>query len=527
MINKKFYNHHDKPSDFLNRVHEFCYPITATLGPGGMNSIIFTNDSEVPHVTKDGVTISESIHFADNITNCIAALIKESARKTAKIAGDGTTTSIVLTEALLQSITVLPDIQNKRKLFEAIKDYVYRVVEYLEDSKLYVKSSDKSISKIVNISSNGDKEIVSLVLKAFEAVPDMGIVNVITDNVLTSSIEVIDGMYLDTRYYCVPAGTYKNPAVCVVEGPVNKAHKLQSFLRIAKYIKDNDPTSITILIAKEFSDEVKQTVLVNNNRGITNIALVIAEGFGTNRLDVLKDIASRGNGTLLSTDGTTEFGLEDCTEDHLCYNITKAIFKPLEITLILSNPELLPDQEKTLNKLNQAYLTSLTNEDTAETSQLKRRLSKYSKVANIIVGGNTEAEKMERKDRFDDAVCAARSAIKDGVLIGGGISLLEAIKSLAPTEEISEEDTIAYEILETALATPFNTLVKNAGIENECDFSSLKKGEAYDISTGKIVDALSEGILDPANVTIQALINASSVALNILRSRVFIVEDEG
>lgn len=527
MINKKFYNHHDNPENFLSRVRSFCAPVTSTLGPGGMNSIIFTYESDVPHVTKDGVTIAESIKFRDPVTDCIASLIKESARKTAKIAGDGTTTSIVLTEAFLSGIQVLPSILNKKRFFDNVKDYVYRVTEYLEDSKITIKSQDKVVDKIINISSNGDKEIVSLVTKAFEAVPELGVVNVSIGKQPMSSIEIVEGMQLETKYFCVPQGMYDTVFPVVVEGPVDKTYKLQKFLSLSKYIKDHYQNSVSVLIAKEFSEEVKTVVQVNNNRGITNIALIVAEGFGANRLEVLKDIVDRGNGVLLSTNGATEFKLEDVIETQICDNFKEINFRLNEVILTLIDPTLTSAQESVLNKLNKAYSESLLNEHTGESSQILRRLTKYSKIANIVIGGNTEAEKIESKDRVDDAVCAARSAIKDGVLIGGGVSLMNAIDCLKPDKFKDDEDEKAYNLVCSTLYAPFSMLVKNAGLEAECEPSELSTGQAFDISTGEIVDALSHGILDPVNVTIQSVLNASSAALNILRSSVFIVEDEG
>lgn len=497
---------------------EYCGAVASTMGPGGRTVII--SQGGLPHVTKDGVTVSESIHFSDPYKEDITSLIKEAARKTAKEVGDGTTTSTVLAKNFIEaSLLILQSTNLTRKAFldhlESLVDYL---IEYLDDMKVNVEMDSSLLKSIVSISCNGDKEVTELIMKATEIAGIDGMINVEQVETVDSIVTGSGGSHIESRVHIEEPVELEKPILVLNEGRIERPNQIISLLRYSAAEKElqGSPQPI-ILIAKEFNEDVVRVCSLNRIKGIASVYLVEAEGFGETRLKILKILASIADAPVYSTDASTENDFKNIQVVD-SGKIGKAIIRKNETILI---PDY--DLKETFNTEIQLLQTKLKQDGLTPggKSNLERMLSKYSTTATIKVGGVTVAEATERKDRVDDAVRAAAAAVTGGVLPGGGTAIYTACKMVEQKgPDMVNIDVLA--VLKDVCSAPLKTLTANLG--TDFDFEYLdEENSVINLTTGEIVNAFNEGILDPALVTINAIQNAFSVAKTIINSNFYIL----
>lgn len=512
--------------ELINIVQEFCRTVYSTMGPGGKNVIIDTGEA-VPLVTKDGVTVAESISFADPYKNSIASLIKETARKTGSEVGDGTTTSTLLTEKLIThgiNTLALPGI-NHYEFFEVLDEAVMLVTDYLSDSIVGVENNTSLLEAIVKISTNSDEAITKLIMEAVEAAGADGIINVNKSDSQISTITTSNGASITSKVYTEKSIDALEMAMVLVEGPITDVNQVVEILRFSQHTG-----KAVILVAKEFDSRVLKILQANRYQMKATVIAVEAEGFGSNRLDILETMSKLLNCVLYSTEQSTSVDITQFRPDDvpIVYNVNisqnEVVFTPEEQMDIET-------KEKLINELKTAYNLAKRSPNSAESIHLKRKLSKFSKIATINVGGTTEGEVAEREARVTDAVCAVSAAINGGVLPGGGRALQCASKILevaAGNENCSETRRQALMVLHTACNSPIETLCENVGI-NWSDYKDRIEFEdenvTLDLITLAVVNAFDSGILDPALVAINAVRNSASVAKTILRSNYVIIPD--
>ncbi len=508
-------------------VREFTDTVSSTLGPGGRTVIIGDSSAQVPHVTKDGVTVAESIHYDDNFRESIVALLKESARKTAEEVGDGTTTSTLLAGKLIElGILCLPKVKNRRNFFIGMKDYGDRIVDYLDDCKKLIVDDREMVKNIVRISSNNDADVVELLSTIVDDIGADGLINVELIDSDETTVSISEGASIESN--CIPIGgnpsDLEDPRIVLIEGSVKDIHEIRTLLETLHTSKHS-----AVIIAKDFSQDVIRNITVNNTKGTLKIDLVAAEGFGSHRLDILNDIATISGATIVSTDGSTEKLLRSFSQEF--FGRLKKSVVTSRSAILVPYPEILDSQRTTIESTISELKASLLSPEFDEgmIRNVKRRLSKYNKVATISVGGFTQAEALERKDRIDDAVCAISSGINGGIIPGAGSVLYTASRKLRDTlDEVEDNDfKLGAGALLTSCRYPLELITSNAGFEvKSFNFDELKDDYTINAIEGTIVNAYDSGIIDPVMASVQAIVNAVSIAKTLLNSHSFVIENE-
>lgn len=510
-------------------IEKFCDPIISTLGPEGKTVIIEAESDEgiVPHVTKDGVTVAESINFKDRRMQAIASLIKESARKTGSIVGDGTTTSIVLTKAFLNTRYELTQTKSQRAFFEGFDLAYEHVIEFIESMSSPITMDSPLLESIVKIATNNDKRIYPIILAGTKAVGVDGMISAELCNEGITSVVVRSGASIDSNAYISKGTRWEasdNVNLVLVSGPIQKVIELQHVLIISGKVP-------TVIVAKEFSKEIRELVDINNLRGICNVLLVESEGFARNsKMELLEDLASVFTVAIYSTDGSTKLNLRDFVYSNNT-SVAKVVATPTETILYSRFSELTEEAEIRFASVTELYTKAKAETETTagELAHLKRRLAKFSPAAIIKVGAVTSGEAYELKDRVDDAICAITAAINGGIVPGGGVTLYRAMMEFTGNDLLSNPDQIiGYRAFLCACATPLITLFKNSGLKYDKDVCEanlkLDPNTVYDFKNDTWSDFLKGGIIDPTDVTKVALTNASSVAKTILKSDFMITE---
>lgn len=511
-------------------VHNFTMTVASTLGPGGRTAIIYNKGDIVPHVTKDGSTVAESIHFDDNVKECIISLLKESARKTVEEVGDGTTTSTLLSGKLIElGLDAIPKVLDRRQFFNGMNDYGSRLLGYIDDCKKIILDDKETIKNIIKIASNSDSKIVELLADIVDKIGSDGLINVEAVEQNDISINISEGASIDSINPMSEMGTgikeYKNPFILLVEDEITDIHKIESVL---KYFATNKVPAI--IIAKGFSNKVIQGIQTNNYKGVLNVGLVVAEGFGINRKEILSDLAVITMAEIVSTNGSTENLLRNFNESYL--GTAEKVIITSRNTLLIPNNEILVASEELIGNTIKQLKSSLKEDDLNEgvIRNIKRRLSKYTKVATIMVGGITQAEAKESKDRIDDAVCAITSAVNGGIIPGAGSILYIAAKKLL--DKLLLDETLDLDFVSGATTFleackyPIKTILANAGYQpKDFDLSSLKEEQTIDVITGKVVNAYESGIIDPVMASIKSVENSLSIAKTLLNSSSLIIDN--
>jgi len=504
--------------------------VSSTLGPGGRTVLIKDQSGEVK-VTKDGVTVAKSFHeLEDQVEDLGAQLVKQVSIKSANEAGDGTTTATLLATTFVEEgLKLINQGSNPVEIKKLIDKYVGLVVEELKKISKDI-STQEQIQQVATISANGDIEVGNLISTAIEKVGREGIVTIEESKTGETSLEVVEGMQFDRGYkspYFVTNNTTMNaslsdPYILIYDGRITKAAELLNAL--SKVNSDNKPL---LIVAEDIEDEALATLIVNKMRGIVSVAAVKAPDFGERRTLILEDLAILTGGTVISKDKghkidkLTPVQLVEMFGKARTINVAKETTTIVDgngtVEAITARAEEIKEQ---IEKATSFY----------EKEKLQERLGKLiGGVAIISVGGNSDIEIKERKDRVEDALFATKAALVEGVVPGGGIALIQAVKAI-PRPMFGYE-AIARDIVKKACEAPFKTILLNCGIEDyysilrEVQDSSTETNLAtYNARTQRVVDAIEAGLLDPTKVTRTALENAASVAGTILTTESVIFE---
>ena len=486
----------DAKDQIFEGINKLTKAVSSTLGASG-KCVILEDDQGKPIITKDGVTVANSVVLLDAVENMGATLIKEAARKTVEEAGDGTTTATVLAQAILEEASKKEI--NTRQLKEGINSAVKKVIKYLEDISIEVTGD--MIDQVATISSNNDFELGELIGGAFKSVDRTGVVIMEESKDLTSSVKIIDGMQYDRPLKSLHFVTdqnkgvaeLKNPLVLVVESKIENIRKIQGVLEYV--IKNNKP----LFIIADVEPQVLAALAMNKMKGNIKVCIVDAPVFGFTKKEKLNDLALMTGATVINEDLGDDMDLID--PSHL--GKAQKIISNKDNTII--QVEETPEAVKDL--IEEVQAKQAIEKVPAYKIAHERRLALLAaKVAVVKVGANSEIELREKSDRVEDAICATKAAIKEGIVPGGGIALLNAAEHI---EEINE----AEKVLTRAVISPYKIILENAGLKPEMP---KKHGFGIDVVTGNMVNMINSGIIDPLLVTKSALLNAASVATTIL-----------
>ena len=472
--------------------------VSSTLGASG-KCVMLEDSSGKPVITKDGVTVANSVILLDPVENMGATLLKEAARQTVKEAGDGTTTATVLAHSILKQAFEFDD-YGSREIRDGISSAVDKVIKYLEKESKDV--SGDMLYQVATISSNNDSELGSIIAKTFEDVGENGVVSMEISNDEKTTSQVVNGTSIDKGLKNLHFVNNKekgicelnNPLVLVVESKIPNVRKIQSIL---EYVIKNKKE---LLIIGEADDQVTTAIAMNVVKGNIKANIIDSPDFGINRKQILQDIALLTGATVINEDLGDDIDLIDIEHLGTC---TKATTDSDETIIQVKEgneevEELIENVKKQINETN----------SNAKKHQLERRLSRLAgRVGVVKVGANSEVELKEKADRVEDAICATRAAVKEGILPGGGIALLNASGKIKGSNK-------GEELLLKAIKAPFKTIMDNAGIVEYNEFK--RKGFGFNVVDGKEVDMIKAGIVDPLLVTKSALKNAASVANTIL-----------
>jgi chaperonin GroEL len=486
-------------SQILTGVEKLTNAVGSTLGASG-KCVILEDSNGQPQITKDGVTVANSITLQDPLENIGATLIKQAAQRTVSDAGDGTTTATVLAKAILDQATEHSLLDNPREMKIGIELGVEKVIKYL--NKKSKKVTGKKIDQVAAISANNDKELGKVIGEAFRLVDETGVVMMETNEQPETVVELIEGVQynqpLKNNHFITNTekGTseLENPLVLIVESVISNVRKIQSIL---EFIIKNGKS---LLIIADVDPQVVSALAMNKKKGNIKVNIIDAPVYGISKKDILSDLCAVTGATLIN---------EDLGDD-------MDIIQPEHLGACMKS---VTNHEETILQVDLTDNTevketiALLERNIKETKnpniiiRLEKRLAKLkAKVATVKVGANSEIELKEKKDRVEDAICATKAAIKEGIVPGGGIALLNASFNLKPT-------CIGEEVLYKAIRRPYELILKNAGVEK---LEKLEEGKGFDVVTGNTVDMVKAGIIDPLLVTKSALANAASVATTIL-----------
>ena len=502
----------DAREKMLRGIDILADAVQVTLGPKGRN-VVIDKSFGAPRTTKDGVTVAKEIELADKFENMGAQMVREVASKTNDIAGDGTTTATVLARAIVRegSKSVAAGM-NPMDLKRGIDQAVEAVVADLKKRSKKVKSNDE-IGQVGTISANGDKEVGDMIAQAMAKVGNEGVITVEEAKGLVTELDVVEGMQFDRGYISPYFITNPDKMVaelgdCLILIHEKKLTSLQPMLPVLEAVVQSGRP--LLIIAEEIEGEALATLVVNKLRGGLKVAAVKAPGFGDRRKAMLEDIAIVTGGQVISED--IGIKLENVKLDMLGKAKTVKIDK--DNTTIIDGAGKKTDIQSRVAQIK-AQIEETTSDYDKE--KLQERLAKLAGgVAVIRVGGATEVEVKERKDRVDDALNATKAAVEEGIVPGGGTALLYAAKSLKDLTGDNEDQTQGINIVRRAIQYPIRQIVSNAGQEASIVVGKLHDQKSntfgYNAQTGEYVDFIDAGIVDPTKVVRVALQNAASVA---------------
>jgi len=500
----------DARDAMLRGVETLSKAVKVTLGPKGRN-VIIDNGNGYSSVTKDGVTVAQQISLEDNFENMGAQMVKQVASKTADIAGDGTTTATVLAEAIYrEGIKNVTAGANPMCLKRGIDKAVKLLVEQLELMSKQIETSDEIIN-VGTISANGDIEIGKLIAEAMDRVGNDGTITVEGAKSIETTLDVVEGMqFKDTGYLSPYFATNPDTLECELENPyiLMFDQKLSNLNDILPVLQEVVQTGRPLLIiGEDVEGDALSTLVVNKLQSKLNSCAIKAPNFGHNRTLTMEDIAILTGGTYFTEDLGVK--LESITLDQL--GQAGSVVIGADTTTIIEGAG---DIESINTRVTQIRKQLDESEAGWDQLKLKDRLAKLaSGIAIIKVGGTTEAEMREKKDRVDDALHATRAAVEEGIVEGGGVALLRASDQVNIGDPITNDELVGMEIVWKAIEAPIRQLVENAGIDSGVIIRDIKTGtNGYNVATGEFVDMIEAGIIDPTKVTRTALQNAGSIA---------------
>jgi chaperonin GroEL len=514
----------DARERMLRGVDTLANAVKVTLGPKGRN-VVIEKSFGAPRITKDGVTVAKEIELADKFENMGAQMVREVASKQNDAAGDGTTTATVLAQAIVRegAKAVAAGI-NPMDLKRGIDLAVEAVTKSLVEHSKKITNPDE-IAQVGTISANGDRTIGAMIAEAMKKVGNEGVITVEEAKTAETELDVVEGMQFDRGYLSPYFVTNSEKMVAELEDPYILIHEkkltgLQAMLPLLEAVVQTGKP--LLIVAEDVEGEALATLVVNKLRGGLKVAAVKAPGFGDRRKAMLEDIAILTGGTAVSED--LGIKLENVTLNML--GRAKKVRIEKENTTIVDGAG-----SKTEIEARVAQIKAQIEETTSDydREKLQERLAKLvGGVAVIRVGGATEVEVKEKKDRVDDALNATRAAVEEGILPGGGIALLRAIKALEGLAPVNDDQKTGVEIVRKAIAAPAKQIVENAGDDGAVIVGKLLEAsdynQGYDAQTGTYGDLVKAGIIDPTKVVRTAIQDAASVAGLLITTEAMIAE---
>jgi len=514
----------DARDRMLRGVNILANAVKVTLGPKGRN-VVLEKSFGAPRSTKDGVAVAKEIELSDRFENLGAQLLREVASKTNDKAGDGTTTATVLAQAIVvEGTKSVAAGMNPMDLKRGVDKAVTKVVEHIKSTSKKV-TTNQEIAQVGAISANGDTDIGDMIAKAMEKVGNEGVITVEEAKSLDTELDVVEGMQFDRGYLSPYFITNAEKMEAVLEDPLvllyeKKLSSLQPLLPVLEAVVQS--ARPLLIVAEDIDGEALATLVVNKLRGGLRVAAVKAPGFGDRRKAMLEDIAVLTGGQLISED--LGIKLENVTLEMLGKAKKVAITK--DDTTIVDGAGAKADIEGRIGQIKRQIEDTTSDYDK---EKLQERLAKLAGgVAIVRVGGSTEVEVKEKKDRVDDALNATRAAVEEGIVAGGGVALLKAGKALDGLKGDNADQDAGIAIVRRALQAPIRQIAENAGVEGSIvvgkvlDNSSATYG--FDAQTDKYVDMITAGIVDPAKVVRTALQDAASVAGLMITTEAAVVE---
>jgi len=517
----------DCRNSILAGVDRIADAVQVTLGPKGRN-VVIDQPYGGPKITKDGVTVAKNIDFKDKFLNVGASLVKQVANTTNDIAGDGTTTATVLTRAIFsEGCKAVAAGMNPMDLKRGIDLAVAAVVEELK-AKAKMISTTEQIAQVGTISANGDTSIGELIARAMEKVGKEGVITVAEGKTLENELEVVEGMKFDRGYISPYFATNPKTQKCELENPFillfeKKISGLNTILPILETVlKMQRPL---LIIAEDVESEALATLIMNKLRAGVKVCAVKAPGFGDNRKANLQDIAVLTGAQVISED----LGMKLETMDVSMLGSAKKVSISKDDTIVLDGSGEAGSIEERCEQIRDSMENSTSDYDR---EKLQERLAKLSGgVAVLKIGGASEIEVNEKKDRVTDALNATRAAVDEGIVPGGGTALLFASKVLASLKTANFDQKVGVDIIANALKVPCKTIVNNAGEEGSVVVGKLLELQAagdanigYNAATSEYVDLIKAGVIDPVKVVRTALMDAASVAGLMTTTECMIVE---
>jgi chaperonin GroEL len=514
----------DARARMLRGVDILADAVKVTLGPKGRN-VVLDKAFGAPRITKDGVTVAKEIELSDKFENMGAQMVKEVASRTADEAGDGTTTATVLAQAIVrEGAKAVAAGMNPMDLKRGVELAVTKVVEAIHKASKKVSTSAE-IAQVGTISANGDKEVGDMIAQAMERVGNEGVITVEEAKGLHTELDVVEGMQFDRGYTSPYFITNADKMTCELENPYLLIHEkklsgLQPLLPVLETVVQSGRP--LLIIAEDIEGEALATLVVNKLRGGMKVAAVKAPGFGDRRKAMLEDIAILTNGQVISED--LGIKLENVTIDML--GTAKKVSISKEETTIVEGSGKKKDIQGRCGQIR-AQIEETTSDYDRE--KLQERLAKLAGgVAVIRVGGASEIEVKERKDRVDDALHATRAAVEEGVVAGGGSALLFATRALKNVTGANADQNVGIEIVRKALQMPLRQIAENAGEDGAVVAGKLLEqkdtNRGFNAQTEEYCDMIKAGIIDPAKVVRTALQDAASVAGLLITTEAMVAE---
>jgi chaperonin GroEL len=514
----------DARNKMLAGIDTLADAVKVTLGPKGRN-VVLDKAFGAPRITKDGVTVAKEIELADKYENMGAQMVREVASRTNDEAGDGTTTATVLAQAIVrEGCKAVAAGMNPMDLKRGIDAAVEAVVADLKSRSKKVKD-EAEIAQVGTISANGDLEVGEMISAAMQKVGKEGVITVEEAKGLTTELEVVEGMQFDRGYLSPYFVTNPEKMICDMENPLILLHEaklgsLQPLLPLLESVVQSSRP--LIIVAEDVEGEVLATLVVNKLRGGLKVAAVKAPGFGDRRKAMLEDIALLTGGQVISED--LGIKLENVTMDML--GTAKKVMMTKEETTIVEGAGKKSDIQGRCNQIRAQVEETSSDYDR---EKLQERLAKLAGgVAVIKVGGATEIEVKEKRDRVEDAMNATRAAVEEGIVPGGGTALIYAIKCLNKVEFANDDQRVGIDIIRKAIEAPVRQIAENAGVSGAVVAGKLLEAKGstlgFNAQTGVYEDLVKAGVIDPVKVVRTALQDASSVAGLLITTEAMVAE---
>jgi chaperonin GroEL len=505
-------------------VDQLANAVKVTLGPKGRN-VVIEKKFGAPQITKDGVTVAKEVELEDKFQNAGAQLVKSVASKTGDDAGDGTTTATILTQAIVnEGLKNVTAGANPMDLKRGIDKAVSKVIDYIKENAEVVGDNYDKIEQVATVSANNDPEIGKLLADAMRKVSKDGVITIEESKSRDTYIDVVEGMQFDRGYLSGYFVTDADKMECVMDNPYillydKKISNLKEFLPILQPAAESGRP--LMVIAEDVDSEALTTLVVNRLRGGLKICAVKAPGFGDRRKAMLEDIAVLTGGVVISEEKGLK--LEQATLEML--GSAEKVCVSKDNTTIVNGAG---EKENIKDRVAQIKNEIANTTSSYDKEKLQERLAKLAGgVAVLYVGANSEVEMKEKKDRVDDALCATRAAIEEGVTVGGGTTYIRAQQALVDLKGENADEQTGINIVRRAIEEPLRQIVANAGGEGSVVVNKVREGEGdfgYNARKDVYEDLRAEGIVDPAKVERVALENAASVAGMLLTTECVMVD---